>query len=246
MGWDPSSWSATDALNVVLPGSTLIPGLAGNNAVQATGGALGVLNNFATSPDAALEAQRKRLLQQQAQSAGNFADVATGNYQNLGNQGYGALAGLQATANGQNSVSAEQLRQGLMQRQAQMQSMAAGAAPRNAAMAARTAMIQSNAAGAGLAGQQAVAGLQERQQAQQAYGGLLQGLRGQDLQGSLGGRNAAIQGYGAANAGQPAPSDLQKYGPMIMGGLQMAAGMPPTAAAGAAAPTSNTPYGWGP
>jgi hypothetical protein len=207
--WDPTSWSATDALNVV------------------TGGALGVLDNFATSPDAALEADRKRKLMAQAAASGRFAGQATKGYQALGARGTGALDALQATANGQNSVSAEQLRQGLLQQQGQLQSMAASARPGNSAMAARQAMIQSGRLGAGLAGQQAIAGLQERNQAQQAYGGLLQGLRGQDLQGVLGGRSGALQGYSAANAGQPAPSDLQKYGPMIMGGLQMAAGMPP-------------------
>ncbi len=200
-------------------------------------------SGIADSPDAPLEAQRKRRLQQQAASAGAFADNAAGGYNQLGRQGNRALSALQATANGQNSVSGEQLRQGLMQQQGQLQSMAAGAAPGNAAMAARTAMIQSARLSSGLAGQQAIAGLQERNQAQQQYAGLLQGLRGQDLQGTLGGRQAAIQGYGAANAGQPAPSILQQYGPAVLAGAQMVAGMPPTAAA---KPAPNQPYGWGP
>lgn len=190
------------------------------DGANAVGEAVG---NAGTSPDAPLEAERKRLLQQQAAQAGGFADQSQQGYQQLGQQGNAALSGLQGLAQGQNSVSALQLQQGLQQNVAAQRAMAASASPANAAMAARTAAIQSGRLGAGLAGQQAVAGLQERNQAQQQYAQLLQGLRGQDLNATLGSRQAAITGYGAQNAGAPAPSFLQQYGPMVMAGMQAAA-----------------------
>lgn len=165
------------------------------------------------------DSMRKRLLAQQAGLSGQFADQGQASYGQLGTRGAGALDYLQGQANGQNSVSAEQLRQGLQQQYANQASMAAGASPQNATMAARTAAIQSGRLGAGLAGQQAVAGLQERQQAQQAYAQLLQGLRGQDLQASLGARQNALSGYGAGAQGQPDKSWLEKNGPAIAAGI---------------------------
>jgi hypothetical protein len=161
------------------------------------------------------ERKRKELLYQQSAAAGGFADQNQQSYGQLGQQGQGALAGLQALANGQNSVSAEQLRQALGRNQAQQMSIAAGAAPQDAAGAGRTAAIQSGRLGAGLAGQQAIAGLQERNQAQQQYAQLLQGLRGQDLNAALGSRQTATTGYGANNAGTPEKTEGQKVGPVI-------------------------------
>lgn len=183
----------------------------------ATGG--GVTGTIFSDPGAEAERQRKAMLYGQAAGAGTFADRGEMGYGQLGAQGQMTLAGLQAQANGQNSVSAEQLRQGLAQNQAAQQSFAAGASPQNAAMAARTAAIQSSRLGAGLAGQQAIAGLQERQQAQQQYAQLLQALRQQELQAALQSRQNAMQGYGAQNAGTPEKSNIEKYGPMIQSGL---------------------------
>lgn len=131
-----------------------------------------------------------------AGNAAGFAGGAAGNYGvDTGNMN--AQAGyLQQQQNGQNSVSAEQLRQGLQQNLGAQQSMAAGATPQNAAMAARTAAIQSGRLGSAAAGQQAIAGLQERNQATQNLASLYGTMRGQDLQGALGGYGAANQGYG--------------------------------------------------
>lgn len=167
------------------------------------------------------ERQRKQLLYGQSGIASDFADQAQSGYQNYGIQGRQALSGLQAIAQGQNSVSAEQLRQGLQQNLAAQRSLAAGASPRNSAMAARTASIQSGRLGAGLAGQQAVAGLQERNQAQTQYGNLLGSLRGQDLSAALGSRQNAMQGYAAQNAGQPEKSGIEKYAPAALGALAL-------------------------
>ena len=149
-----------------------------------------------------------------------FSGINQGQYNQLGAQGMGALSNLQALANGQNSVSAEQLRQGLQSNLANQQSMAAGASPNNAAMAARNAAQNMGRLGYGMAGQQAVAGLQERNQAQGQYANLLGTLRGQDLQGSLGGLNAATGAYGGGLNGQRDPTLISQWGGPISGAIK--------------------------
>lgn len=171
------------------------------------------------SPDAEAERQRRALLNQQAAAAGGFANQGQQGFTSYGQQGQGALDALRRQANGENSVSQLQLRQALQQQLAQQRSMAAGASPRNAGMAARTAAIQMGRASTAAAGQQSLAGLQERNQAQNNYAQLLQGLRQQDLQAALQSRQTATQGYGAQNAGQPEKTNMEKYGPAISSGL---------------------------
>lgn len=83
---------------------------------------------------------------------------------------------------GQDSISALQLREAADRNIAQQMAMAASASPQNQALAMRTAQMQAGRTGAGLAGQQAMAGIAERQAAGQALGG----LRQQDLQSALG------------------------------------------------------------
>ena len=162
------------------------------------------------------EQRRKALLYQQAQAAGGFAQQAQRDYRINTDNGQQALGYLQRTANGENSVSAMQLQQGLQQNLAAQQSLAAGAAPQNSAMAARTAAIQSGRLGSGLAGQQAAAGLQERSQAQGQYGALITGLRGQDAQVADTARANALTGYGANNAGAPDQSWWDKHGNQVI------------------------------
>lgn len=169
------------------------------------------------------DATRQNLLAQQGALAGKFADQSQQGYNAYGAQGQQALNGLQAIANGQNSVSALQLQQAMQSNLAQQRSLAAGASPQNSAMAARTAAIQMGRSNAGLAGQQAVAGLQERNQAQGQYGSLLQGLRGQDLSAALQSRQNAMSGYGAGMTGNPQKSWIETYGPAIAGGIGAAA-----------------------
>lgn len=159
-------------------------------------------------------------LSDNGQDAQAFAGYGAMDATKLGNQGQGALAALQATANGANSVSAEQLRQGQQTNLAQQQSLAAAAAPQNAAMAARQAAQNSARLGYGLSGQQAVAGLQERNQAQQQYANLLGTLRGQDMQGAIGGYGAANQAYGTA-LGTPQKNAAQ----FAMGAISAAGGL---------------------
>lgn len=161
---------------------------------------------------------RQALLAQQGGRAGMFADQAQQGYNAYGQQGQSALDALRAQAQGQNSVSAEQLRQALGQQLSQQRSFAAGASPRNAASAARTAAIQMGRASTALAGNQAVAGLQERNQATNQYGQLLGTMRGQDLNAALQSRQNALSGYGAGNTGPPQPSWIQQYGPAVAAG----------------------------
>lgn len=167
--------------------------------------------------------QRIPLLNQQAAAAGGFADTSQASYNGLGARANASLDALERQSLGQNSVSAEQLRQSLGQSQAAQASFAQGGNPQDATARARTAALQMGRQQSGLAGQQAVAGLQERNQAQGQYAQMLQGLRGQDLQGTISGRQSAIQGYGG---GQPDPekekSKIEKFGPAIIGGIAAA------------------------
>ena len=161
---------------------------------------------------------RQNLLAQQGALAGQFAGQGQAGYNAYGQQAQGVLAALRRQASGQDSISAEQLRQSLAQQLAQQRSFAAGASPRFAAGAARTAAIQMGRASTAMAGQQALAGLAERQQAVGQQSQLLGTLRGQDLNAALQSRQNALGGYGAGNAGPPQPSWIQQYGPAIAAG----------------------------
>jgi hypothetical protein len=91
---------------------------------------------------------------------------------------------LMGQASGQNSMSAEQLRQGQAMNVAAQQSMMAGARPGQGVAALRMGMGNVARSGYGLAGQQAMAGIAERQAAQQALAGVLGQARGQDMNAS--------------------------------------------------------------
>ena len=119
--------------------------------------------------------------------ADNFARQGMTNYGQANEQLGQDNTFLRGLASGQNSISAEQLRQGLQQNLASQQSMAAGAAPQNQAMAARNAAMNMGQAAYGMSGQQALAGLQERQNAMQQLGANL--------------NNQAQMGVAAANGG---------------------------------------------
>jgi len=132
----------------------------------------------------------------QAHTASDFANRGQGNFAALGNEASDERARLRGLADGTTSLSAEQLRQGLQQNLAGQQAMAASARPANAAMAARTASMNAANIGSGLAGQQATAGIQERQAATMALGNMINQNRQQELDSSLQGRGLAMQGYG--------------------------------------------------
>jgi hypothetical protein len=231
---------AGDALGGGLSGAatgatigSVVPGV-GTAIGAGVGGLIGGVSGYlGGGEDPEEKRRRQRLLGQSLESAGE-ADETYNSYKAYGQQGQGALDYLRGQTQGQNSVSAEQLRQGLQQLYGQQRSMAAGASPRNAAMAARTAAIQSANLGQGMAGQQAIAGLQERNAANAAYGNLLQGLRGQDLNATLQTRQMAMSGYGAQNAAPQQPSWIQQYGPAITGALGAYAQIKKPPAVGAA------------
>lgn len=136
-------------------------------------------------------------LRSQGNRSGQFADVSQDRFGQLGGEMNALRGQLGELAQGKDSISAEQLRQALQQQLAQQRSAVAGAGP-NAAMAARTAMNNMGRASYGMAGQQAQAGIAERNAAMQQLAQLLMGQRGQDLQATLGGRGLAIQGLGGA------------------------------------------------
>lgn len=240
--------TAGGALSGAATGATIgsVAGPWGTAIGGAAGGVIGGVGGYLKGSGDDAEKRRKNWLNHQAAEAGGEGDETYQSYRDLGSRGYGALDYLQGQAQGQSSISAEQLRQGLGQLYAQQSSMAAGAAPRNAAMAARTASIQSARLGQGMAGQQAFAGMQERQQAMAAYANLLQGLRGQDLNATLGSRQNAMTGYGAANAGPMQPSWMQQYGPAIQSGLSAYAQLNrPSAPAAASSGGNGNPNSYG-
>lgn len=148
-----------------------------------------------------------------------------------GQQGYGAMSDqlalqrglLKRQALGRDSLSAEQLRQSTDALRSQQIGMAAGASPSNAGMAAREASMNAAMIGGGLAGQQALAGIQERQAAQAALGQLNLGQRQQDLNAALGGQQNAISGYGGieqARTGRyTAAAGAPTSGEQILGGI---------------------------
>lgn len=149
-----------------------------------------------------------------------------------GRQGYGQMTGalqgqrdyLNRLMQGQDSMSAEQLRQGLQQVQNQQMSMAAGARPSNAAMAARNASLGAALAGGGMSGQAAMAGIAERQAANQALSQLNLGQRQQDLNAALGGQQNALTGYGAIEQNRTnrygAAAGAPTTGEQVLGGIQ--------------------------
>jgi hypothetical protein len=161
----------------------------------------------------------KQGLMDQAAAGGAFAGTAEGNYNNLTAEGQATRDYLGRLMRGEDSVSAEQLRQALQQNVSAQRSMAAGASPQNAAMAARTAAIQTGRLGSGLAGQQAVAGIAERNAAANALGQMQAAYRGQDVNAALGSRGNAIQGYGAVLNQPHQPSWLERAAGAIGGAL---------------------------
>lgn len=158
--------------------------------------------------------------------ANRFAGVGEAGYQGMTNQLGQDRQNLRDLASGKNSYSAEQLRQGLQQNLAAQQSQAASASPQNQAMAARTAMINAARLGGGMAGAQALAGIQERQGAMQQLGQMDLGQRGQDLNAALGSRQNATGAYGAIAGNQgvnPDADRLKQQLGAVQGGLQAAA-----------------------
>lgn len=160
--------------------------------------------------------QQREDLGNQGGMASWFGDAGQDNYGKTTAEGEQARELMRRRAMGEDSMSAEQLRQGLQRQYAQQRSMAASASPQNAAMAARTAMMGANRAATGMAGNAAMAGIAERQAAADAWARAIAEARGQDVNVALGSRQNAINAFGGQKA---EGSTLDKWGGAISGGL---------------------------
>lgn len=160
--------------------------------------------------------QQRQDLRNQGGMASWFADQGQAGFGRLGGEADALRAALARQAQGQGLVSSEMLRQGLQQNVAAQHAMAASASPQNQAMAARTAAMQAGRLGAGMSGQAALAGMQERAAAQQALAQFLLNQRQQELQAALGSRQNAISAYGGIT---PEKSKLEQWQPIINAGI---------------------------
>lgn len=167
------------------------------------------------------EEEQRRGLMDQGERAGHFANVGEAGYGGLGLEGDQARQFLRDQAMGKISLSGEQLRQGLQQQLGMQQSMAAGGPAQNAAMNARTAMLGAGRASSAMAGNAAIAGIQERQAAQKALMDAILGQRAQDMQVALGSRQNAISGYGGVTPGK---SWIETWGPAAASAAGLASG----------------------
>jgi hypothetical protein len=161
----------------------------------------------------------KDMLMGQVGSASDFAGQGEAGYGDMTAELAKRRAFLEALARGENSVAMEQVRQGGQQAIAGQQAMAAGARPANAAMAARTAAMNAGRIQSGMAGQGAMAGLLERQQAEQALANMNLGQRGQDIQVGLGGRGLAMGGLGTLINAPKDPSWYDRLMGLVGAGL---------------------------
>lgn len=170
------------------------------------------LRGWNPTDESASSKNKRSDLDETGQAANQFAEYNQGGYQQLTGEAAAQRDALRRQASGQDSLSSEQLRQGLQQNLASQRSMAAGASPGNSAMAARNAAMNMGRAASGMSGAAATAGIQERRAAQDALSQMILQQRGQDLQGALGSRQNAISGYGGIT---PEGTWLDKNAPLI-------------------------------
>lgn len=163
--------------------------------------------------------RRKKLLEEQALKSSDFAGRADIEFGKLGNESQGVRDRLSRLAGGQDSISQMQLNQARQGNLNAQRSLASSAGPGNAAMAARNAALNMGRANYGMAGQQAMAGIAERNAANQALGQMLAQQRQMELQASLQGRQNAMQGYGL---GKPDDKEKGYLEPIVQAGLTAA------------------------
>jgi hypothetical protein len=96
-------------------------------------------------------------------------------------------------ARGQDSVTGLQLRQAMGQGLAQQRALAASARPGQGALAARMAAQNAGTLTQGLAGQAALARMQEQRDVESQLAGVVQGARGQDYQYGFGNAGLSLQ-----------------------------------------------------
>lgn len=140
--------------------------------------------------------EKRDNLNQTGSAANAFADQGQLGYGQMSAEAAAQRDAFRRLASGQDSLSAEQLRQGLSQNMAAQRSMAASASPANAPMAALHAAQNMGRLGAGMSGQAALAGIQERNAAQKALADMILQQRQQDMNVALGSRQNAVGAYG--------------------------------------------------
>lgn len=195
------------------------PGVSFGSAWQMDGKG----NNFKTpfgklsDPTKDPTADAKRAALNQTGDASNaFAGVGEQGYQNMSAEAQRARDQLAKYARGEESLSREQLRQGLQSNMSQQRSMAASASPANGPMAALMAAQNMGRMGAGMSGQAAMAGIQERKAAQDALANMIMQQRQQDAQVALGSRNTAVGAFGGVT---PQGSALDRWANPVASGL---------------------------
>lgn len=193
--------SASDPLAAVTAGASTAPARPAQQTQPVA--AQPTINRADYEAPGAADLQR-RLMEREQSVLGRSTDSDV-------RQGQMALAQqLQRYATGQDSASALQLQQARDANIAAQMALAAGARPGQSQLAALTAAQQIGSANTALAGQQALAGIQERAAAQNALGSLLGGTRGQDIQ--YGAQSDAA--YQQALAQQLAASQIRQQGTM--------------------------------
>lgn len=165
--------------------------------------------------DGEKEKAKKDALNNQANQADAFRDYSTTSVGALGTELGGDRERMRRRAMGYDSLSSEQLRQGLQQQMSAQQAAAASAAPQNAVMASRNAMMNMGRAQAGLSGQMAMAGIAERMAAEKQLADMLLQQRQQDVNASLGSSQNAINALG----GTGGPTGFQRFAGMAAQGL---------------------------
>lgn len=181
----------------------------------------GKLNPTNWGDESDSQKQQRSDLQNQANQADALRDYSTTGFGALGTEGDQMRGLLRDQATGATSFSAEQLRQGLQQQVAAQQAAAAAASPQNAAMGARTAMMNMGRAQAQMSGQAALAGIAERQAAAKAWSDALLAQRQQNMQAALGSSQNATN---ALTGQKPEGSTLDKWGGAVAAGAGYAAG----------------------
>lgn len=184
-------------------GAALSGGLVGAGADALTGGhASKYINSQFGEGGMFGDATGTQGMKDQAGAAGAFAGQGEAGFGRLGGEADLQRKYMENIARGRESVSAMQLKDSLGQNVAAQQAMAASARPGSGAMAARAGMQQAGRMGAGLAGQQAVAGIQERQSAQNSLNQMLMKQRQQEMQVALQSRQNAIGAFNPDSYGE--------------------------------------------
>jgi hypothetical protein len=179
-----------------------------------SGGITGFFRNLVKPSQSATD--QRNNMDAQGDAASGFADQGQANYDRASYEARRMREALGRRAAGEGLASPEILRQGLQQQYGQQRSMAAGAAPQNAAMAARTAAMNMGRASTAMAGQGAMAELQERQAYEKQLADMIMQGRQQDMQVGLGSRQNAYGAYGGIN---PEGTTLEKFQPLINAGI---------------------------